>query len=128
MKWLNGTWHIARCSRQWRRFYRACDPAQLQNSGLESPGAIEAAAVWWMYRRLPHPGLKYFGLLLYCGAIFRLIPSAAFLQYHERGWPVVNWLLYSYGVPCICFSSVRQVLPQSKTQIPSPISRTRYRF
>jgi uncharacterized membrane protein len=78
-------------------------PLQLQKQWIGVAWAIEAAAVWWMYRRLPHPGLKYFGLLLYCGVIFRLIPSAAFLQYHERGWPVVNWLLYSYGVPCICF-------------------------
>ncbi len=78
-------------------------PLQLQKQWIGVAWALEAAAVWWLYRRLPHPGLKYFGLLLYAGVIFRLIPSTVFLQYHERGWPIFNWLLYSYGVPCLCF-------------------------
>ncbi len=78
-------------------------PLQLQKQWIGVAWALEAAAVWWLYRRLPHPGLKYFGLLLYAGVIFRLIPSTVFLQYHERSWPVLNWLLYSYGVPCLCF-------------------------
>jgi len=78
-------------------------PLQLQKQWVGVAWAIEAAAVWWLYRRLPHPGLKYFGLLLYIGVLLRLIPDHSFLTFHERGLPVFNWLLYSYGVPCICF-------------------------
>mgnify|MGYP000889246047 CR=1 FL=1 len=78
-------------------------PLQLQKQWVGVAWAIEAAAVWWLYRKLPHPGLKYFGLLLYIGVLVRLIPDHSFLTFHERGLPVFNWLLYSYGVPCICF-------------------------
>ncbi len=78
-------------------------PLQLQKQWVGVAWAIEAASVWWLYRRLPHPGLKYFGLVLYVGVLLRLIPDHSFLTFHERGMPVFNWLLYSYGVPCICF-------------------------
>lgn len=78
-------------------------PLQLQKQWIGVAWSLEAAAVWWLYRRLPHPGLKYFGLLLYVGVLIRLIPDQSFLTYHERGLPVFNWLLYSYGVPCVAF-------------------------
>ncbi|MBL9043466.1 MAG: DUF2339 domain-containing protein [Myxococcales bacterium] len=78
-------------------------PLQLQKQWIAVAWALEAASVWWLFRKLPHPGLKYFGLALYCGVLLRLIPDANFLTYHERGMPVFNWLLYSYGVPCLCF-------------------------
>lgn len=78
-------------------------PLQLQKQWIAVAWAIEAASVWWLFRKLPHPGLKYFGLLLYVGVLLRLIPDATFLTYQERGLPVLNWLLYSYGVPCVCF-------------------------
>lgn len=78
-------------------------PLQLQKQWIAVAWAIEAASVWWLYRKLPHPGLKYFGLLLYVGVLLRLLPDQTFLTYHERGLPVLNWLLYSYGVPCVAF-------------------------
>ena len=33
----------------------------------------------------------------------RLVPTAELLHYHHRGLPILNWLLYSYGVPSLCF-------------------------
>ena len=84
-------------------FLATAIPLQLDRQWVAVAWALLAAAVWWLYRRLPHPGLKYFGLLLYVGVLLRLLPDQTFLTYHERGLPVLNWLLYSYGVPCVAF-------------------------
>ena len=65
--------------------------------------AVLAATVWWLYRRLPHPGLKYFGLFLYGAVAVRLVPTAELLHYEPRGLVLLNWLLYSYGIPCLAF-------------------------
>ncbi len=78
-------------------------PLQLHRQWITVAWAIEAAAVFWLYRRLPHPGLKYFGLLLYVIVALRLWPTEEVLHYHERGHILINWLLYTYGVPTLCF-------------------------
>ena len=46
-------------------FLATAIPLQLDRQWIAVAWALLAAAVWWLYRRLPHPGLKYFGLLLY---------------------------------------------------------------
>jgi uncharacterized membrane protein len=84
-------------------FLATAIPLQLDRQWIAVAWALEAAAVWWLYRRLPHPGLKYFGLLLYGAVAVRLLPTPELLHYQARGLPVLNWLLYSYGVPCLCF-------------------------
>lgn len=77
-------------------------PLQLKHEWIPIAWAIEATAVWWIYRGLPHITLKYFGALIYALAVLALWPSEALLHYHERGQPVLNWLLYTYGVPSAC--------------------------
>jgi hypothetical protein len=64
--------------------------------------ALEAAAVFWVFGLLPHPGLKYFGLLLFGAVGVRLLLNDEVLRYEPRGAPIVNWLLYTYGVPVLC--------------------------
>lgn len=77
-------------------------PMQLKNEWIAIAWAIEATAVWWIYRGLPHLTLKYFGALIYVLAVLALWPSEELLHSHERGQPVINWLLYTYGVPSAC--------------------------
>ncbi len=77
-------------------------PLQLDRQWITVAWALEAAAVWWLFGRLPHPGLEYFGALLYGCVGVRLLANPAVLRYEERGLPIFNWLLYTYGVPALC--------------------------
>jgi uncharacterized membrane protein len=66
--------------------------------------ALEAAAVWWLFTRLPHPGLRTLGAVFFASIGARLLLNPEVLRYEERGLPIVNWLLYTYGVPVLtCF-------------------------
>jgi len=59
--------------------------------------------VWWLFGRLPHPGLKYLGAVLYVFVGVRLLFNwSNVLRYEERGLPILNWILYTYGVPALC--------------------------
>jgi len=78
-------------------------PLQLERQWITLAWALEAAAVWWLFARLPHPGLRLFGALLYGVVGVRLLLNwDNVLRYQERGWPVFNWLLYTYGIPAAC--------------------------
>jgi hypothetical protein len=83
-------------------FIAVAIPMQLKNEWIPVAWALEATAVWWIYRGLPHITLKYLGALLYVLVLLALWPSEEFLHYHERGLLVWNWLLYAYGVPSAC--------------------------
>jgi hypothetical protein len=83
-------------------FVSVAIPLQLERQWITIGWALEAMAVWWLYGRLPHPGLKYFGVALYAAVGVRLLANDAVLRYAERGWPVLNWILYTYGVAAVC--------------------------
>ena len=85
-------------------FVTVAIPIQLDRQWITIGWALEAAALWWLFGRLPHPGLKWFGAALFAAVGVRLLVNPAVLRYEERGWPVLNWLLYTYGVPAMaCF-------------------------
>ncbi len=80
-------------------------PLQLDRQWITIGWALEAAAVWWLFTRLPHPGLRAFGAALFASVGARLLLNLEVLRYQERGAPIVNWLLYTYGVPALaCFA------------------------
>ena len=74
---------------------------QLEKQWLTIGWALEAAAVFWLFGLVPHPGLKYLGLVLFGAVGARLIVNPEVLRYEPRGAPIVNWLLYTYGVPVL---------------------------
>ncbi len=76
-------------------------PLQVGRQWITLGWALEAAAVWWLFGKLPHPGLKYFGAILYVLVGVRLLANVEVLTYEERGLPILNWLLYTYGVPAL---------------------------
>jgi uncharacterized membrane protein len=83
-------------------FVAVAVPLQLDRQWITIGWALEAAAVWWLYRRLPHPALKLFGTALFVTVGVRLLLNPEVLRYQERGRPILNWLLYTYGVPALC--------------------------
>jgi uncharacterized membrane protein len=83
-------------------FIATAVPLQLERQWITIGWALEAAAVWWLFGMLPHPGLKYFGFGLFLAVGVRLLANPEVLRYQPRGGPILNWLLYTYGVPALC--------------------------
>jgi uncharacterized membrane protein len=83
-------------------FVATAIPLQLARQWITIGWALEAAAVWWLFGMLPHSGLKYFGLALFVAVGVRLLLNGEVLHYQPRGAPIVNWLLYTYGLPALC--------------------------
>jgi uncharacterized membrane protein len=77
-------------------------PLQLDRQWITIGWALEAMAVFWLFGRLPHPGLRLFGTILFGAVGVRLLVNPEVLHYQPRGLPIVNWLLYTYGVPALC--------------------------
>jgi uncharacterized membrane protein len=82
-------------------FVAAALPVQVNRQWITLGWALEAAAVWWLFGRLPHPGLKYFGWALFSAVGVRLLVNPAVLRYEPRGRAILNWLLYTYAVPAL---------------------------
>lgn len=80
-------------------FVATAIPLQLERQWITVAWALEGAAVWWLFGRLSHPGLKYFGLALFVAVGARLLANPEVLRYEPRSWPILNWLLYTYAVP-----------------------------
>jgi uncharacterized membrane protein len=83
-------------------FAAAAIAMQLDRQWITIGWALEAAAVFWVFGLVPHPGLKYLGLLFFAAVGARLLANPEVLRYEPRGAPIVNWLLYTYGVPVLC--------------------------
>jgi uncharacterized membrane protein len=76
-------------------------PLQLDRQWITIGWAVLGAAIFWLYGRLPHPGLRLFGAALFAAVGARLLLNPVILQYEERGAPIFNWLLYTYGIPVL---------------------------
>jgi uncharacterized membrane protein len=83
-------------------FVAAAIAMQLDRQWWTIGWALEAAAVFWVFGLVPHPGLKYFGLMLFAAVGLRLLANPEVFHYEPRGAPILNWLLYTYGVPVLC--------------------------
>lgn len=93
-------------------------PLQLDRQWITIGWALEAAAVWWLFTRLPHPGLRVFGAALFAFVGARLLLNPEVLRYQERGLPIVNWLLYTYGVPALACFAGAALLKRSSDRTP----------
>lgn len=95
-------------------------PIALEREWLTVAWALQAVAVILLWRRLDHPGLKVFATLLFAIVFVRLSPfNLGFLleypgaqRFAAFDLPVLNWLLYTYGVPIAALLlSARWLLP-----------------
>ena len=72
--------------------------------------------MFWLFGLVPHPGLKYLGLILFGVVGVRLIVNPEVLRYEPRGAPIVNWLLYTYGVPVLATFAGAWLLRRAEAQ------------
>ena len=81
-------------------FVSVAIPLQLEKQWITLGWALQGFAVTALWRRLDHPGLKYFGLALLAAVTIRLVANPELLVYQQRsGWPIFNWLMYTYLIP-----------------------------
>jgi uncharacterized membrane protein len=74
-------------------------PVQFDRQWITVSWALEGVALLWLFRRVPHPGLRVTGAILLGIVFVRLALNPAVLSYHLRGEiPIFNWYLYAYGV------------------------------
>jgi Predicted membrane protein (DUF2339) len=88
-------------------------PVQFHRQWITVGWALEGAALLWLFRRVPHPGLRLTGMGLLLAAFFRLALNPAVLAYHPRSeMPIFNWYLYTYGIATVClFVGARLLAP-----------------
>lgn len=101
-------------------------PLQFEKEWLTLGWALEGAALVWLYRRIPHGGLKVWGTALLLIVFVRLALNPAVLDYHPRAAaPILNWYLYTYGITAICFfGAARLWRPQDEAVSGKPIAPT----
>ncbi|MFP3939743.1 MAG: DUF2339 domain-containing protein, partial [Thermoanaerobaculia bacterium] len=102
-------------------------PLQLDKEWITVAWALEGLAVVALWRRLDHPGLKWFGLALLAAVTVRLVLNPEVAGYHPRsGLPVVNWLLYTYLVPAACLVGAALILGRREAARAAPWERRLY--
>jgi hypothetical protein len=80
-------------------FVTVAIPLQLSHQWITIGWALEGAALAWIYRRIPHRGLLYFGVALLGTVFVRLAMNPEIFLYEPRGeMRIFNWYLYTYLV------------------------------
>ncbi len=78
-------------------------PVQFDREWITLGWALEGLALIWLFRKVPHRGLRVAGTLLLAVAFARLALNPEVWEYHPRAplrlW---NWYLYAYGVTTLC--------------------------
>jgi uncharacterized membrane protein len=77
-------------------------PIQFEKQWITLGWALEGAALCWLFRRVPHPGLRGTGTVLLVAAFVRLAFNPAVLAYQTRGdVAILNWQLYAYSLSAL---------------------------
>jgi uncharacterized membrane protein len=102
-------------------------PLQLDREWITIGWALNGLALLALWQRLDHPGLKYLALAVLAAATVRLVANPAVLGYHHRGgWPVLNWLLYTYLVPAAALLGSGALLARRELERLRPRERGLY--
>jgi hypothetical protein len=101
-------------------FITAAIPLQLEKQWITIGWALEAAALAWLFARIPHRGLLYA-----CGglsaAVFIRLANPSILTYQPRSELAIwNWYLYAYLVSAAALILGGWLLLKTKDQLLSP--------
>ncbi|MFB6347161.1 MAG: DUF2339 domain-containing protein, partial [bacterium] len=86
-------------------------PLQLEKQWLTISWSLEAVALLWLHRRIPHEGLRLWsGALLLISFLRLTLNPAVFDSYGATWLPILNWYLYTYGIVTVCmFVAARMI-------------------
>ncbi len=93
-------------------------PIQFDRQWITVGWALEGAALCWLFRRVPHPGLRLAGVALLVVVFVRLAFNPAVLSYHPRAaFPIFNWYLYTYGIATVCLFAAARLLAPPRNRV-----------
>lgn len=93
-------------------------PIQFDRQWITVGWALEGAALCWLFRRVPHPGLRLAGVGLLVIVFVRLALNPAVLSYHPRAaFPIFNWYLYTYGIATVCLFAGARFLASPRNRV-----------
>ncbi len=93
-------------------------PVQFEKQWITVGWALEGLACLWLFRRVPHPGLRGLGVALLAVAFLRLAVNPAVFEYHPRsGTRILNWYLYAYGVVTACLLTGARLLAPPRNRV-----------
>jgi uncharacterized membrane protein len=99
-------------------FVTVAIPLQLEKQWVTIGWALLAAALAWLYGRVPHRGLLYWTAGLAAAVFVRLALNPAVLAYHPRAeTPVWNWYLYTYLVSSVALLAAAALLRRTDDRI-----------
>ncbi|MCK6507102.1 DUF2339 domain-containing protein, partial [Myxococcota bacterium] len=102
-------------------------PLQLERQWLTIAWAVEGALLAALSRRLHHPLLRVASVALGLSVAVRLLLNPWALEYGEGGGlPILNWTLYTWGLPALCLlASARLLAPKDgRAQVPAFVPPT----
>ncbi|HNV70967.1 MAG TPA: DUF2339 domain-containing protein, partial [Candidatus Ozemobacteraceae bacterium] len=73
-------------------------PIQFDREWLTIGWALLGASLVWLYQRVPHEGLKHWGIGLLLISFARLADPAVFSYCPRQPTPLINWFLYTFSV------------------------------
>ncbi len=88
-------------------------PMQLERTWLTVGWAILIVLLAWVNRRIPHPLFVGFATILSLLVAMRLLVNPYALQYGQaEGAFLVNWTLYTWGIPTVALLLAARWFPQ----------------
>jgi uncharacterized membrane protein len=97
-------------------FITVAIPLQLDKQWITIGWALEAAALVWLFRRIPHRGLLVWSGALFAAVMVRLWFGADVFVHTASRMPIINWYLYTYLVSAAAFFLAARLLPDDEAK------------
>ena len=75
----------------------------LEEAWLTVALAMQLSAIAWINDKLKVDGLRHVAVVLGGAVLTRLAFNYAIVDYRDAGLPILNWILYGYGIPAVAF-------------------------
>jgi uncharacterized membrane protein len=105
-------------------FVTVAIPLQLEKQWITVGWALEAAALAWLYGRIPHRGLLLATAALFAVVFVRLAANPSVLTYEPRGeLRILNWYLYTYLIAAASMLAGSRLLTRTRDTVVEGIPR-----